>query len=352
MPKITRDVHASGSILTTNTELRLVKLPPLSRIPTTYTVTLGAAAVGATSVSITSISPAPSAASPFYLGEAVEMNVGGSANYPFLGGTEVYPAESKKFTSSTGTITVEPLTSAISAGAQFRTYGMLRMLGLQGADQSQNTNLISIRDFTSGLGNEQRPTMIDFSLSLTGWVHSYDLSLTEIVRPLSRSGEEVFFEFIQRDSECQYGVALFSNYARQNQLDDVVKFTSDFIVQGTPNYRYITLATANTGGGNSPSPSPTPTTYDTTITGNNTGVSQAGVTVTSTSNTSTAKFNALNSPGGVSQTQNIYYPTASDLVMVLDFPGDYLGQPVEVFIGGANVTDTISFTGTDTTLTP
>lgn len=219
------DNHPSGSILATRARVLIAPLPPNSRVPIVRTLSLGAATLGATSVAITSTTAATLTAGTVLNGAA--------------GARIVLAADVTLVAATASTVAVEPLTAAVLASAPFTTIGAQALKGIQQIGRPGSTNLISIRSMDSGLGNEQRPTMIDFNQPISGWVHQTDTTFA-ILRQAFNLGQEVFAITETPDNERRTGPAIISNLDRPVNIDDVIKFSFDLIYQGIPAVEAIT----------------------------------------------------------------------------------------------------------------
>ncbi len=231
------DTHPSNSILAVNATFRAVLLPSGTRVPTTYTIPLTATApvAGATVLTFASITPAPSAQAPLLIEDGAILVFSGGKTA--IAQNDVANVTVQTYTSGAGgTIKVKPLVSTtMPAGAATTIqYGLLEVLGIQGIDVAQNTNLISIRSQKSGLGNEQRPTMISYEYNLSGWVHSKSLGYSQVLYPAATTGQEMYAEFNLPDGRLITGTFGASNLQTPVTLDDVVKMTCAVYAQGVP----------------------------------------------------------------------------------------------------------------------
>lgn len=219
------DNHPSGSILATKARMYFAPLPANSRTPVTHTFTTGAAVVGATTITLTS-----TAAASVVKGATLKTSAG----------LTVVADEAKAFVANAATpLAVKPVEAAIASAATLTTINERLLRGVQNIGRPAKTNLISIRSMESGLGNEQRPVMIDFNMPVDGWIYQGD----EVFGSLSAaafSGDEVYVILESPDNERQKGPAIVSNLDRPIKIDDVMKFTVDVIFQGIPIRETIT----------------------------------------------------------------------------------------------------------------
>lgn len=229
------DKHPSGSILATGNLIKVVLLPDNTRTPTTYTITLGAGpfAQGDTTLEVASVSPAPTADAPLYLEDGLELDFGGQT----VTVDNADPDNPVQIITSgtTFTLNVAALGATQPAGAATATtVGLMEILGVQNIDYNKNSNLISIRDQKSGLGNEQRTVMVSYEASLSGWIHQRSNAYRYAVKDAAETGKEMYFEMELSDGRKVTGVCGASNLTNSIQLDQVMNFNVTLFVQGVP----------------------------------------------------------------------------------------------------------------------
>jgi hypothetical protein len=287
MPAPLADKHPSGSILAIGGELRVIALPQNSRTPSTVTVTTAAAvAIAATALTLTSTTPVlidDNGDIPFAAGtltatsggwvvptltttaaaaiNATSISVTAVSAYTLPAGAQVTfgavtvettlatligttatplairpaPGAIANSTASVNTLTIRPATVAIaSATASTPFLPLLLLLGIQSADSPNKTNLISIRSFQSGLGNEQRPVMVDFSMQLQGWVHQRDQAYLNVIEPAAIQSLEVYAEYYSPRGTVRRGAAMVADSGITEKNDDVLKYTFTLGFQGIP----------------------------------------------------------------------------------------------------------------------
>ncbi len=231
------DTHPSNSILAVNATFRAVLLPSGTRVPNTYNVLLSSATptAGDTTLAFTSITPAPTALAPLLIEDGAILTFP-SGKQAIAQNDNPAVTVQTYVAGTSGTIKVKPLVTATLPVASSTTvqYGLLEVLGIQGIDVAQNTNLISIRSQKSGLGNEQRPTMISYEYNLSGWVHSKSLGYSQVLYPAATTGAEFYAEFNLPDGRLITGTFGASNLQTPVTLDDVVKMTCAVYAQGVP----------------------------------------------------------------------------------------------------------------------
>lgn len=288
MPLPVADRHPSGSILSTGGELRLQSLPPNSRIPLLSTVTtVGAVAIAGTSVTLTTVLPVlldaefdlPFAAGTLITGSipswvvptvttaaavvagATTISITAAAAFILPSGAQMFfgsvmvettaetligttattvpirpvAAAIATATASVNTVSIRSATVAIPATAASSPFlPLLSLLGIQSVSRPQKTNLISIRSFKSGLGNEQRPTMVDFTCQIQGWVHQRDQSFRRVIEPAGRLGLEVYGEYYSAQGRVMRGACFVSDTGIEEKNDDVLKYNFTLGFQGIP----------------------------------------------------------------------------------------------------------------------
>jgi hypothetical protein len=287
MPLPVADRHPSGSILAIGGELRVIALPQNSRTPSLVTVTTAAAvAVLATAITLTSTTPVlidDNFDIPFSAG-TITTTTGGwvipaltttaavTANATSISVTAVsayiLPAGARatfgsvtvETTAATligTTATVVPIRAAsggiANAAVSVNTLAirpaavavatttastaflpLLSLLGIQSADAPNKTSLISIRSFQSGLGNEQRPVMVDFSMQMQGWVHQRDQAYLNVIEPAATQSLEVYAEYYSPRGTVRRGAAFIADSGINEKNDDVLKYTFTLGFQGIP----------------------------------------------------------------------------------------------------------------------
>lgn len=290
MPLPKPDQHPSGSILAVGGDLRLATLPPNSRTPLQSVVTTaGAVAVDATTMTLTSPLPvllddnfdltfgAAAVVTAGYswvvptlttavavIAGAVTISVTAATPYTLPSGAQVLfgavpvitTAETLIGTTATP-VPTKPISAAIaSASASVNTVGIQRaratiptatastpfiatlsLAGIQSVSQPLKTNLISIRSFRSGLGNEQRPTMIDFTAQVSGYIDQRDQAYRRIVKGIGRMGRECWAEYYSPDGTVQEGAAFIADVGKDEKQDAVLMYNFTLGFQGIPNER-------------------------------------------------------------------------------------------------------------------
>lgn len=291
------DFHPSGSILAVGSTLKIAPLPLNSRTPQSYTFTTAAAATsGATAIFVTA-SPVPTASFSMSAGTQLvfgAVTVTTTANEVFPAGVITntaaatsgattlqlsVPAAIAPYTLEVGTpltfgavvatvsattivnatatavpvaaisgaialnatavpvvrVDCTALSAAITSGTASTAIAPLaEILGIQSISRPNKTNLISIRSMKSGLGNEQRPTMIDFSVSIQGWIHQQDSALTQVLEPAFFAGGEIYAELYSPRGRARRGTAVIGDLANDEKLDDVLKYSMTLAYQGVP----------------------------------------------------------------------------------------------------------------------
>lgn len=235
------DLHPSGSILAVNCGIKCVLLPPNGRTPTTYTLTIGTEpTVGATSLAISGIVPAPTALTPLIIEDGTRISFG-TAGYSVVAKNDVANVPYQIYTAGTTTTLKVEATNANNdpaANATGTTLGLLDLLGVQGMDQNNSTSLISIRSQKSGLGNEQRATMVSYEISVSGWLHQRDLAMKNVIQVANNESREIYAEVYYNDGRTLKGACGVSNLTFANQLDDVMKANFTLFFQGIPTTTY------------------------------------------------------------------------------------------------------------------
>lgn len=281
------DQHPSGSILAVGGELKLLLLPPNSRTPVNSIVTTAAAVVvndqilnltattptlvdalvdivfGANKVTTTdyawvvptltttaaavvlATSISVTAAAAYTLPEGALVKFGAvvaEVTRATLVGTvatlvPVRPLSGAIATAtvSVNTVAILPAAAAIAnATASVPFLATLSLLGLRQVTLPSQTNLIPIRSMKSGLGNEQRPTMVDFSLQCQGWIHQRDQCYARILEPAGQQGLEVWAEYYSPRGRFKKGPAIVSNLSNEENLDNVLTYNVQVNYQGIP----------------------------------------------------------------------------------------------------------------------
>jgi hypothetical protein len=287
MPLPVADKHPSGSILAVGGELRLAPLPPNTRIPTQSVVTTAAAvAIDAVTATLTTTDPillddnfdisfgaskittagyswllptlttttavvaqatsiSVTAAAPFtaplgsvvYFG-AVPVTIAADT----LVGTTATVVPTKPIggaiptaTPSIGTVPIQKAKAALTTALASTPFiATLSLAGIQSVSQPLKTNLIPIRSFRSGLGNEQRPTMIDFTMQISGWIDQRDQAYRRIVKALGQRGLECWAEYYSPDGTFQKGAAFIADVGKEEKNDAVLMYNFTLGFQGIP----------------------------------------------------------------------------------------------------------------------
>lgn len=287
MPLPVADQHPSGSILAVGGELRLATLPPNTRVPlqsvittaaaiavdavtATFTsaapvllddnfdLTFGAATIttagyswvvptlttaaaviaAATSISLTAVAPYVLPAGARVLFGAVPVTTTadtliGTTATPVP--TKPIPAAIASATASVGTVGIQRAKATVATATGSTPFiATLSLAGIQSVSQPMKTNLISIRSFRSGLGNEQRPTMIDFTQQISGFIDQRDQAYRRIVRQLGRRGLECWAEYYSPDGTVQRGAAFIADVGKEEKNDAVLMYNFTLGFQGIP----------------------------------------------------------------------------------------------------------------------
>jgi predicted RecA/RadA family phage recombinase len=287
MPLPVADQHPSGSILAVGGQLRLATLPPNTRVPLQSVVTTAAAvAVDATTATFTSTTPLlidddfdiPFGATTLttigyswivptltttvaVVTLATSISVTAVAPYTLPAGARVLfgsvlvittadtligttattvptrpiPAAIPTTTASVGTVVIQRAKAAVATATGSTPFiATLSLAGIQSVSQPLKTNLIPIRSFKSGLGNEQRPTMIDFTAQISGWIDQRDQAYRRIVKGLGQKGLECWAEYYSPDGTFQRGAAFIADVGKEEKNDAVLTYSFTLGFQGIP----------------------------------------------------------------------------------------------------------------------
>lgn len=287
MPLPLADQHPSGSILAVGGELRLATLPPNSRTPLQSVITTAAAiAVDAVTATFTSTAPvllddnfdltfgaatittagyswvvptlttaaavvaaatsiSLTAVAPYILPSGARVLFGAvpvTTTADTLIGTTATPVPTKPIsaaiasaTASVGTVGIQRAKATVATATGSTPFiATLSLAGIQSVSQPMKTNLISIRSFRSGLGNEQRPTMIDFTQQISGFIDQRDQAYRRIVRNLGRRGLECWAEYYSPDGTVQKGAAFIADVGKEEKNDAVLMYNFTLGFQGIP----------------------------------------------------------------------------------------------------------------------
>jgi hypothetical protein len=288
MPLPIADQHPSGSILAIGGELRLSLLPPNVRTALLSVVTTaGAIAIAATTATLTSTAPilldsnfdvafgantittvdyawvvptvtttaavvagdqtiSLTATAPYTLPAGAKVGFTGGASVvttaDALIGTTATVVPIKKAaaaipttTVSINNVTIQPSKAAIATATGSTPFiATLALAGIQSASQPMKTNLIPIRSFRSGLGNEQRPTMVDFTMQFSGFVDQRDQAYRRIVKVAGQKGLEVWAEYYSPDGTFQKGAAFIADVGKEEKNDAVLMYSFTLGFQGIP----------------------------------------------------------------------------------------------------------------------
>lgn len=288
-PLLVRDNHPSGSVLATRSEIRFGPLPPNTRTPATRTLTnVTALAIGATQGVWTAATPmVADDGAEFTFGTQLVRSRGNNPITPILtiaaaaaaaattlsitspvtynliagtrivvGGNNVTLQSSVTLGTTAVTVNCDPIPAAITAntaitGNPVDFYAPLTaaiavttasnpfiytlgLLGIQSISQPNKTNLISIRSMQSGLGNEQRAVMIDFTLQISGWIHQRDRAMAELIEPAQLGGFELYCEYYSPRGVVKRGTVYIGDNGSTEKTDDVVKYDLTVGFQGIP----------------------------------------------------------------------------------------------------------------------
>jgi hypothetical protein len=281
-----KDKHPSGSILAANGELRIASLAANVRTPVNTVLTTSAAiAAAATTASFTTAAPVlvdsktaipfgvnaittneakwmvpvVTAAAAITLGAVVASLTAAAATTLPKGCVLYFGAAALTVATETvvGTVaTTVPILAAPAAVANAATtsntiailaapvavatatastafIASLLLGGFQGLEAPGQTNLIPIRSQASGLGNEQRPVMLDYSLQVKGWVDQRDVCFAFLEDSWSR-GMEIWAEHYSPRGRFKKGPAVISNLAISENTDNVVQYSFALGFQGIP----------------------------------------------------------------------------------------------------------------------
>lgn len=233
------DQSPSGSILAVNNSIKAVLLPANSRTPTTYVLTLGTApTANDTEITVATIVPAPSAQAPLLLEDGAQLSFGGKV----VTVQNDVPGDTVQTitTGSSVTIKTKPILAADlpTTGSTATSKNLLELLGVQNMDYNRSSNLISIRSQKSGLGNEQRTTMINYAFSVSGWIHQKDQCFSKVIEPAFSQSREVYAEVSLANGLTVSGVFGVSNLNIPIQLDQVLQMSFELYAQGVPSEVY------------------------------------------------------------------------------------------------------------------
>jgi hypothetical protein len=287
MPLPVADQHPSGSILAVGGELRVAPLAANSRVPVQSVITTAAAiAVDAVTATFTSTAPVllddnfditfgaatittagyswvvPTlTAAAATIANALSISVTAAAPYILpagarvlfgavpvittadtLIGTTATPVPTKPIsaaipatTASVGTVTIQRAKATVATATGSTPFiATLSLAGIQSVSQPSKTNLISIRSFRSGLGNEQRPTMIDFSMQISGFIDQRDQAYRRIIKGAGQKGLECWAEYYSPDGTFQKGAAFIADVGKEEKQDAVLMYNFTLGYQGIP----------------------------------------------------------------------------------------------------------------------
>jgi hypothetical protein len=211
------DAHPSGSILGAG-NLFLAALTT-SRTPTTFTITNTAAAViGAATLQLSS-----------NVAVTLRKNV-----VLTFGAVSVTVTAATPLTTVAAAVPVIPLLASLGAAATATTINPAELLGLQKMGRPRKMTTVDIRSLKSGLGMEKRPTSIEFAFPISGWVSSYDDCYSNIVRPASETGNEVYAIFEGADNQRYKGPALIMDVDDPVEVDKIITYSATLMFQGIP----------------------------------------------------------------------------------------------------------------------
>jgi predicted secreted protein len=133
------------------------------------------------------------------------------------------------------TVKIVPLTTGqtIASAATTKYFELLEFIGGEGIDIANQDNVISIRNFKSGIWSENAKTMVGLSISLEGQFHVEDLAVTAIIRPATFDlRKEVYAEITRDNGDKWTGAFMVQGYNETAQLDNVVRVRFNLNSQG------------------------------------------------------------------------------------------------------------------------
>lgn len=226
-------VLPAETIITEGIEIRLIRLPSNTRVPTSYTLTVDntGSPVAANSTEIPLL---VTGSEDVYLEEGLEITIGGTLITVAANATVAQGA-------SPTVVTVEPTNAEIADGSTGTTNATLQLLGVTSASPNFSSTVIDTTNFQSGFGQENQVTGINRTFSLSGNNILANRALDDQVKPFAvRDADargEVWCEIIIPNStnqaEIYAGAGKVSNYSETLELRNVQRYSFEITMQGT-----------------------------------------------------------------------------------------------------------------------
>jgi hypothetical protein len=214
----TDTILTAGTILQMQTSLANRTLPVI-----TITTGVGGAAIGATSVPITA------AAGPVALNRATgKVLVQQGTRLTFNETVPVVVTLANDILVGDTTMTVLPLTAALTAAKIATTNGLLLVLGGDSVSFSISDKEVSTRSFENGLFDDARKVMIGCSLPFSGFYRAGDPCFELVAKPAVLSTQEVYFYLQYPDKTFWSGYSYLKGYKEDGKLDDIRRFSWEF----------------------------------------------------------------------------------------------------------------------------
>lgn len=199
-----------------------------NRTVTQVTITAGAAVIGATTISLT-----PASAITLRAGNVLSFRAGSEAYR-----TQVVVLSDHSNISSNTTVTIAPLSRAITSGATASfVNGLLPLTGIQTLDLNNQETQVDTTSFLSGPGTETALVRVNRNYSVSGVALAADEALESVIKPVgafqgNMFNREIYAAATFSDGERIEGVAKIYALNFPANQNEVKKYSFTLAFQG------------------------------------------------------------------------------------------------------------------------
>lgn len=199
-----------------------------NRTVTQVTITAGAAVIGATTISLT-----PASAITLRAGNVLSFRAGSEAYR-----TQVVVLSDHSNISSNTTVTIAPLSRAITSGATASfVNGLLPLTGIQTLDLNNQETQVDTTSFLSGPGTETALVRVNRNYSVSGVALAADEALESVIKPVgafqgNMFNREIYAAATFSDGERIEGVAKVYALNFPANQNEVKKYSFTLAFQG------------------------------------------------------------------------------------------------------------------------
>lgn len=199
-----------------------------NRTVTQVTIQAGAAIIGATTISLT-----PASAITLRAGNVLSFRAGSEAYR-----TQVVVLSDHSNISSNTTVTIAPLSRAITSGATASfVNGLLPLTGIQTLDLNNQETQVDTTSFLSGSGTETALVRVNRNYSVSGVALAADEALESVIKPVgafqgNMFNREIYAAATFSDGERIEGVAKVYALNFPANQNEVKKYSFTLAFQG------------------------------------------------------------------------------------------------------------------------